>query len=104
MNLTLKEKRTVYQILVLIMEADLVNRQEEIDFLDKTFSDFGLTFDEFDHMDDIDIDYLKNEFLTFEDAHRQYASELFYEMAKCDGYVDPREIQMIDSFTTISNI
>lgn len=98
MNLTLKEKRVIFQILVLIMKADLVTKQEEIDFLDNVFQEYGLSIDEFDHMDDIDYDYLKNEFSLLSDATKQYAKNVFMQMAKCDGYVDPREVKMIETF------
>ena len=62
MNLTLDDKRTIFQILNLIMKADLVVKQEEVKFLDSVFNEFGLSLDEFDHMDDIDTDYLKKQF------------------------------------------
>jgi len=95
--MTLNTKRTIFQILVLIMRADLVNREEETSFLDKVFNDFGLTIDEFDHMDGLDFDYLKKEFSTFNEEQKQYARKLFLEMANCDGYADPREMEIIDS-------
>lgn len=96
MEMTLNTKRTIFYILVLIMKADLVCRKEEIAFLDKVFNDFGLSVDEFDHMEGIDFDYLKKEFSTFPDEHKQYAKQLFVEMANCDGFADPREMEIIN--------
>lgn len=98
MDLTLKEKRIIYQILMLIMKADHIIKHEETAFLDKVFSDFQLSIDEFDHMDDIDMDYLVKEFAGISNSKKQYAHKLFFDMANCDGYVDPRESQLIHIF------
>lgn len=46
MNLSINEKRTIFQILVLIMKADDVIRPEEMDFLDGVFNDFHMSIDE----------------------------------------------------------
>jgi len=99
MNLTLKEKRIIYQILILIMKADLVNRQEELTFLDKIFHEFNLSIDEFDHMDNIDIDYLIEEMSSFPEECKRYAKKLFMQMAVCDGFVDPREMEIIEKIS-----
>lgn len=98
MDLTLKEKRIIFQILILIMKADHIIKHEETAFLDKVFSDFQLSIDEFDHMDDIDMDYLVKEFASISNCKKQYARQLFIDMANCDGYVDPRESRLIDIF------
>ncbi len=95
-ELTLIEKRTIYHILILIMEADLVIMQEEVDFLDNVFNDFGLTREEFDHMENLDVDSLCRDFSVFDKEVKLYAKDLFMGMAKCDGYVDPREQAIID--------
>lgn len=98
MTLNVTEKRIIFQILVLIMKADEIMRQEEIDFLDKIFNEFELSIIEFDHMDDIDIEYLKKEYSVFCQDKKEYAHKLFLEMANCDGYVDPRETSIVKLF------
>lgn len=98
MELSLGEKRIIYQILIQIMNADLINQPEEIDFLNEVFNEFELTIDEFDHMDDIDLDYLRKEFSHFSKEKKQYAIDLFTRMAQCDGYVDSRETNLIKLF------
>ena len=70
MDLNLNEKRIIFQILVLVMKADLITRNEEIAFLDKVFNEFGLSIEEFDHMDNLDFDYLKKEFSLFSNEHK----------------------------------
>lgn len=96
MNLNANEKRIIFHILFHIMKADLVTREEEIRFLDQIFKDFKLSIDEFDHMDELDIDYLFKEYISFNDETKVYAHNLFLEMAKCDGYVDSRELEIIE--------
>lgn len=95
-NLTLHQKRVIYQILILIMEADMVIMPQEIEFLDKVFNDFGLGKEEFDHLEDMDIDLLCKELSGFDDEAKLYAKELFIGMANCDGYYDPRERAIIN--------
>lgn len=96
MNLNITEKRTIFQILILIMKADLITKPEEIAFLDKVFRDFGLSIEEFDHTDNLDIDYLIGEYKLFSDSKKEMANRLFLEMAKCDGHIDQREMNIIE--------
>lgn len=77
------------------MKADLVVKTEEIDFLDRVFKDFELSIDEFDHMDDLDSDYLIQEYRCMSEEKRLFGINLFHKMASCDGYVDPRELDII---------
>ena len=62
MDITLQAKRIIFQILVLIMKADSITKEEEVYVLDRVFAEFGLSLDEFDHMDDLDKDHLIKEF------------------------------------------
>lgn len=97
MELSIDEKRIIFNILVQIMDADLVEAPAEIAYLDKVFHDFKLEISEFDHMENSDMDYLSKEFSKFEQEKKIYSKRLFREMAECDGYVDPREKAIIDS-------
>ena len=83
-------------MLILIMKADMILKPEESDFLDQVFENFELSIEEFDHMDDIDLDYLVKEFSKFEEEKKNYARQLCVQMAKCDGFVDPRELKIIE--------
>ncbi|MCD8203386.1 MAG: hypothetical protein LUD48_07075 [Prevotella sp.] len=78
------------------MKADLVIMPEEVAFLDKIFSDFELSLDEFDHTESLDLDSLSKVFSTFSDEVKSYSKNIFMDMAKCDGYVDPRELSIIN--------
>lgn len=95
-ELTLHEKRTIFQILILIMKADMVIDPAEEKYLDHIFNTFKLDIAEFDHMEMIELDHLTNEFSSFSTEIKSYARKLFVEMSRCDGFEDPREIEIID--------
>lgn len=90
------EKRIIFQMLIYIMKADLIEDSNEVCFLDKVFHDFKLSISEFDHMELMDLDYLKKTFKTFQEDKKSYARKLFYDMAECDGHVDPRELAIFE--------
>lgn len=94
-NLNISEKRIIFRILNLIMKADCVINPAEVEYLDKIFDSFQMELSEFDHMEDVELEELINEFSLFPAETKEYAKMLFMEMAKCDGYVDPRELAII---------
>ena len=95
-ELTISEKRTLFQILVLIMRADSILDPAETEYLDRIFHDFKLDISEFDHLEMIDFEYLSNVCSKFNADKMKYAKNLFVEMSKCDGYVHPLEKRIID--------
>lgn len=98
-ELTISEKRVIFQILVLIMRADSILNPSETEYLNKIFHDFKLDISEFDHLEMIDSDYLSYEFSKFSNDKKKYAKKLFVEMSECDGFVDYRELKTINSIT-----
>ncbi|MBO5579765.1 MAG: hypothetical protein J5952_05040 [Prevotella sp.] len=98
-SLNLSEKRIIFRILNLIMKADFVINPAEVEYLDKIFNSFQMELSEFDHMEDVELEELINGFSLFPAETKEYAKKLFMEMAECDGYVDPREIVIINSIT-----
>lgn len=95
-ELTISEKRTIFQILVLIMRADSLLNPAETEYLNKIFHDFELDISEFDHLEMIDFEYLSNEFSKFDGEKKAFAKNMFVEMSKCDGYMHPLEKRIID--------
>lgn len=93
---TLAEKWIIYQILTLIMKADFILKPAEVEYLDKVFTDFELSVTGFDHMEEMSIEELLGGFSRFTDEKKEYAKKLFVEMAKCDGYVHPNELAIIN--------
>ena len=57
---------------------------------------YNLSLDEFDHMEEVDFDELSQAFSKFTEEKKDYAKQMFVKMSECDGYVDPREISLIE--------
>lgn len=100
-NLTLSEKRIIFRLLNLIMKADLIINPAEVEYVDKIFDSFQLELSEFDHMEDVELEELITGFSFFSNETKEYAKKLFMEMAECDGYVDPREMELIQTIIGI---
>lgn len=99
-ELTISEKRIIFQILVLIMRADSILNPAETEYLNNIFYDFELDISEFDHLEMIDFDYLSSEFSKFTADKKAYAKKLFDKMSACDGYVHPLETKIINQIWT----
>lgn len=91
-----QEKRTILQLLTMIMEADTVINPKEVAYINSVVKDFGFSSAEFDHMDMLDFTVLKNEFglMNIEKQHK--AKEYFLKMAKADGYIHKNEISLLN--------
>lgn len=96
---SLSEKRTIYQILTLIMKADFILNPAEVSFLDRVFEEFNMSIDEFDHMENVEFEELASAFSLFSKDKKECAKRLFMEMAECDQRVDPREIAIINKLS-----
>ena len=98
-NITLAEKRVIFCVLNLIMKADYIINSAETEYLDTIFKTFNLDLSEFDHMEEIEFNELLASFSRFPVATKEYARKLFIKMSECDGYVDPRELEIINKFS-----
>ena len=92
-----QEKYAIVSVLIKIMEADGIIDPHEVDFLDGVLVDLSISEPEMEIIQEYDlgqdiaiIKQLSNEKLNA-------AKELFINMAKCDGYADQRELQIINS-------
>lgn len=94
-ELTPYEKQVIIVILIAIMEADYMIDPREIDYLDNVISSYDISESELDAIGELDFNQIVSDFKTFEDSKKKEAISLFTEMAKCDGYVDPRELKII---------
>lgn len=95
-DFSLAEKWIIFQILTLIMKADLIEDPAEVEYLDKVFNDFGLSFNEFDHIEEVSFEELLREFSKFTAEKKKYAKKLFIDMAESDGYFHPKEAAIIE--------
>ena len=91
-----QEKRTILQLLTMIMEADTVIHPKEVDYINSILRECGLSSAEFDHMDMLDFAVLKYEFGQMSEEKRNMAKDYFVSMAKVDGYIHVNENKIID--------
>jgi len=95
-QLTIIEKIAIVTILSQIMKADGIIHPKEEEYMDKVFAELGITISDMEdmaNMDDIQAKYLINGML---DDKKQYAQSLFVSMAEVDGYLHPKETEIID--------
>ena len=92
-----QEKYAIVSVLIKIMEADGIIDPHEVEFLDEVLVDLSISEPEMEIIQEYDlgqdiaiIKQLSNEKLNA-------AKELFINMAKCDGYADQRELQIINT-------
>ncbi len=92
---SIEEKRIIIAILIAIMEADRIIDSHETDFLDDIIKSFKMSEAEMDTIDELDINQVICAFKRLDVDKKHAALVLFLDMAKCDGYVDPRELEII---------
>lgn len=92
-----QEKYAIISVLIKIMEADGIIDPHEVEFLDSVLVDMHISEPEIEFIQEYnlgqDVAIIKQLSIEKLDA----AKMLFLNMAKCDGYADPRELQLIDS-------
>ena len=81
----------------MIMEADSVIHPKEVDYIKSVMSDFGFSSAEFDHMEMLDFDVLKEEFEMMGKEKKDAAKECFINLAKVDGGIHDNEQRIINS-------
>ena len=93
---TIIEKFAIVTILSQIMKADGIIHPKEEEYMDKVFADLGITISDMEdiaNMDDIQAKYIINEML---DDKKQFAHSLFVSMAEADGYIHPKETEIMN--------
>ena len=92
-----QEKYAIISILIKIMEADGIIDPHEVKLLDSVLADMHISELEMEIIQEYnlgqDVALIKQ--LSVEKLYA--AKTLFMNMAKCDGYADPRELQIINS-------
>lgn len=92
-----QEKYAIISILIKIMEADGIIDPHEVKLLDSVLADMHISEPEMEIIQEYnlgqDVALIKQLSIDKLDA----AKTLFMNMAKCDGYADPRELQIINS-------
>lgn len=96
------QQYAIISILILIMEADGVIDPNEIQFLNKMLLEFNISELDLETISSYDINHCRVILSDMDAENIEYAKSLFVEMAKCDGYADPRELEIIERFTRAS--
>ena len=89
------QQYAIISILILIMEADGIIDPNEIEFMNRIYYDFSITEGEMELINQYDLSSSSSIIKALPSKEKEYAIKLFIEMAKCDGYADPRELDII---------
>lgn len=95
-QLTIIEKFAIITVLLQIMNADGIIHPKEEEYMDKVFAELGITISDMEdmtNMDDIQAKFVINGML---DDKKRYAHTLFVSMAKADGYIHPKEVEIMN--------
>ena len=93
---SITEKYAIINILSFIMEADTIIHPKEIAFMNKVMGEMEINVVDLDHMEIKDLTLEKQVILQMSKEKQQEVKKLFIRMAEIDGYVDPREIDIIN--------
>ena len=90
------EQFAIVLILILIMEADGVIDPNEEQYLNRILLTFNISESELEIISSYSFNQSREILSGMGESKLMYAKSIFIEMAKCDGYADPRELEIID--------
>jgi uncharacterized tellurite resistance protein B-like protein len=94
---TLTEKYAIINILSAIMEADTIIHPKEIEYMNSVMENLQIVISDLDHLEMKDYSLDRLTIKNMSKDKQLEAMSLFQQMAEIDGYVDPREIDIINS-------
>lgn len=94
---TIHERFAIINILSRIMEADHIIDPREVAFMDKILLEFKISESNIAAINSYEFEQCRSIIQSMTADKKQTVINLFLEMAKCDGYEDPREIKLIES-------
>lgn len=95
-QLTINEKFAIVAILSEIMKADGIIHPKEEEYMDGIYKMFNVTINDLEDIGNLDNIQAKNILDGMTNEKRSYVRSLFIEMAECDGYIHPKEMQLIN--------
>ena len=96
-NYTLSEKYSIINILSAIMEADTIIHPKEIEYMNSIMESLQIFVSDLDHLEMKDFNLDRQTIKNMTEEKRLEALSLFQQMAEIDGFIDPREIDVINS-------
>lgn len=97
-NYTKIEKYAIVNILSYIMKADGIIHPNEEDFMNKVYSSFAIKISELEDITNIDDIQANHIVRSMTNKKKEQAMSLFVGMAKADGFIHPKEIEIINQY------
>lgn len=91
-----QEQFAIVSILIMIMEADGVIDPNEVKFLNGVLSSFNISESELEIISSYDFNQCQKILSSLASFELAIAKSILIEMAECDGYADPRELEIIE--------
>lgn len=95
-NFTKIEKYAIINILSCIMKADGIINPKEEDFMNHIYSCFAITISELEDISIIDNIQASQIIRKMTDEKKAQVMSIFIGMAKADGFIHPKEIEIIN--------
>ena len=95
-QLTTYEKYAIISILSQIMKADGIIHPKEEEFMDQAYCELGITINDLEGISNMDILETKHIIDGMSATNKEYARKLFVGMAESDGFLHPREVDVIN--------
>jgi uncharacterized tellurite resistance protein B-like protein len=95
---TKAEKYAIINILTAIMEADCIIHPKEIEFMDSIFKSFCISAKDNEHMENLDVYGSINIINNMSKDKKEISKKILSDMASADGFLDPREMKIMNSF------
>lgn len=92
------EKYAIINILSYIMKADGIIHPNEEDFMNKVYSSFAIKISELEDITNIDDIQANHIVRCMTNKKKEQAMSLFVGMAKADGFIHPKEIEIINQY------
>lgn len=97
MEFNKSEQYAIVSVLIAIMEADGVIHPNETQYLNRILYAFSTSESEIEEIPSFDPVTTPIVLEKMTESKKEEARKIFIGMAKCDGYADPRELDIIKS-------
>lgn len=99
-NFTKIEKYAIINVLSNIMNADGIIHPKEEKFMNQVYDNFSITISEIENIANIDDIQAYHIVRRMPDVKKPKAKSIFMGMAKADGFLHPKEIEIIKQLIT----
>ena len=97
-SFTTIEKYAIVKVLSHIMKADGIIHPKEEEFMNQIYSNFAIKISELENITSIDDIQANHIVRNMPNKKKEQAMALFAEMAKADGFIHPKEIEIINQY------